>query len=149
MNRPGRNKIGTVGRSAGSHHVAGDGPARGVDPDGPEAALWAALLRGGPDGVPITDLMIGCGMGRSWVYYRLREHGRAGRAVQSTRRSWRAVRPGDGRPPGHPGTGRPPGPRGDGQDRPSVHGIARACARGAAHRSWTWTWTITIGYRRG
>ena len=56
--------------------------------------------------------MAACGMGRSWVYYRLREHARAGRAVQTTRGAWRAVRPGDGRPPGHPGTSRPPrGPR--------------------------------------
>ena len=93
--------------------TAGDGPADD-DPgrDGPEAALWAALLRAGADGMSITNLMAACGMGRSWVYYRLREHARAGRAVQTTRGAWRAVRPGDGRPPGHPGTGRPPrGPR--------------------------------------
>ena len=77
-----------------------------------EGALWAALLTAGPDGAPITDLMAACGMGRSWVYYRLREHARAGRAIQTTRGAWRAVRPGDGRPPGHPGTSQPPrGPR--------------------------------------
>jgi S-DNA-T family DNA segregation ATPase FtsK/SpoIIIE len=93
------------------------GPAGGDEPEGPETALWASLLRAGPDGVPITDLMAACGMGRSWVYYRLREHARAGRAVQTTRGSWRAVRPGDGRAPGHPGTGRPPrGPRRPGGD---------------------------------
>ena len=42
-------------------------------------------VRAGPDGAPITDLMAACGMGRSWVYYRLREHAQAGRAVQTTR----------------------------------------------------------------
>ena len=95
-----------------SPQTAGDGPADNDGHDGPEAALWAALLRAGPDGAPITDLMAACGMGRSWVYYRLREHARAGRAIQTTRGAWRAVRPGDGRPPGHPGTSRPPrGPR--------------------------------------
>ena len=41
----------------------------------------------GPDGVLITDLMTACGMGRRRVYYRLREHPRAGRAVQTTRGS--------------------------------------------------------------
>jgi len=95
-----------------SPQTAGNGPADNDGHDGPEAALWAALLTAGPDGAPITDLMAACGMGRSWVYYRLREHARAGRAVQTTRGAWRAVRPGDGRPPGHPSTGRPPrGPR--------------------------------------
>ena len=52
---------------------------------------------------PIMDLMTACGMGRSWVYYRLREHARAGRAVQTTRGSWWAVRPGTA-DPGHLGT---------------------------------------------
>jgi hypothetical protein len=96
---------------------AGDGPAGNNGHYGPEAALWGALLRAGPDGAPITELMAACGMGRSWVYYRLREHARAGRAIQTTRGAWRAVRPGDGRSPGHPGTSRPPRsprrPRGD------------------------------------
>ncbi len=95
-----------------SPQTAGDGPADNDGHDGPEAALWAALLRAGPDGAPITDLMAACGMGRRWVYYRQREHARAGRAVQTTRGAWRAARPGDNRPPGHPGTSRPPrGPR--------------------------------------
>ena len=100
-----------------SPHTVGDGPADDNNGhDGPEAALWGALLRAG-DGAPITELMAACGMGRSWVYYRLREHARAARAMQTTRGAWRAVRPGDGRPPGHPGTSRPPRsprrPRGD------------------------------------
>ncbi len=80
--------------------------------------MWAALLRAGPDGMPLTDLMAAGGMGRSWVYYRLCEHGRAGRAVQTTRRSWRAVRPGDGHPVGHVGRAACAVTV---SDRPSVH----------------------------
>ena len=90
----------------GSPQTAGNGPAhratRRNDADGPETALWAALLNAGPDGATITDLMAACGMGRSWVYYRLREHARSGRSVQTTRGSWRAVRPGDSAPTGQP-----------------------------------------------
>jgi S-DNA-T family DNA segregation ATPase FtsK/SpoIIIE len=84
-----------------SPQTAGNGPHHGDSgnaPDRPETALWAALLNAGPDGLLITDLMTACGMGRSWVYYRLREHSRAGRAVQTTRGSWRAARPSDARP---------------------------------------------------
>src|SRR5262249_6314987 len=83
---------------------------------GPEAALWDALSAAGPEGVSVAALMAACGMGRSWVYYRLREHARAGRAVQTMRGFWRAARPGgpgDGRPPPRPrprrrGRRRPP-----------------------------------------
>jgi hypothetical protein len=32
-------------------------------------------------------------MGRSWVYSRLREHARAGRAVQTAPGAWRAITP--------------------------------------------------------
>jgi S-DNA-T family DNA segregation ATPase FtsK/SpoIIIE len=73
----------------------------------PEAVLWDALHAAGPEGASVAALMAACGMGRSWVYYRLREHARAGRAVQTMRGSWRAVRPGDGRPPPRPRTRRP------------------------------------------
>jgi hypothetical protein len=44
--------------SADTHNNSGNVP------NGPETALWAALLNAGPDGVPITDLMAACGMGR-------------------------------------------------------------------------------------
>lgn len=40
--------------------------------------------------------MSACGMGRSWVYYRLQELAAAGRAVQAGHGSWRAVTPADG-----------------------------------------------------
>ena len=79
----------------------------------PDTALWDALNDAGPEGVSVAELEAACGMGRRWVYYRLQEHGRAGRAVQVRRGYWRAVRPsdgpsGDGRPPPRPEPGRPP-----------------------------------------
>jgi DNA segregation ATPase FtsK/SpoIIIE, S-DNA-T family len=80
------------------------------EPQTPEAALWAALHRAGAEGVLIADLMSACGRGRSWVYYRLRDHARAGRVARTTRGAWRAITPGgpaDGRPPPRPGTPRP------------------------------------------
>jgi hypothetical protein len=40
--------------------------------------------------------MAACGMGRSWVYMRLAELAQAGRAVQVSRGTWRAVLPADG-----------------------------------------------------
>ena len=78
----------------------------------PETALWDALVDAGPEGASVTALEAACGMGRSWVYYRLQEHARAGRAVQVRRGYWRAARPGDGhrgdgRPPARPEPGRP------------------------------------------
>ena len=54
--------------------------------------------RRGPDGVSVADLEAACGRTRRWVYYRLREHAAAGRAVQVRRGYWRAARPPDGRP---------------------------------------------------
>ncbi|WP_326598549.1 FtsK/SpoIIIE domain-containing protein [Streptomyces sp. NBC_01803] len=60
-------------------------------PVAPEAALWAALRRAGAGGASVDGLMSASGMGRSWVYYRLREHADAGRAVQLARGRWRAA----------------------------------------------------------
>jgi S-DNA-T family DNA segregation ATPase FtsK/SpoIIIE len=77
---------------------APDGPPRGDDQDDqprPETALWDALVDAGPEGVPVAELEAACGMGRSWVYYRLQEHARADRAVQIRRGYWRAARPSD------------------------------------------------------
>jgi DNA segregation ATPase FtsK/SpoIIIE, S-DNA-T family len=79
-------------------------PRRGADQARPETALWDALVDAGPDGVSVTELESACGMGRSWVYYRLQDHASAGRAIQVRRGYWRAVRP----PGGRPGDGRPP-----------------------------------------
>jgi S-DNA-T family DNA segregation ATPase FtsK/SpoIIIE len=80
-----------------------------TDPQTPETALWAALRRAGAEGALIAELMSACGMGRSWVYYRLREHARAGRAARTTRGAWRAITPSgptDHRPPPRPSTPR-------------------------------------------
>ena len=79
----------------------------------PETALWDALVDAGPEGVSVAQLEAACGMGRSWIYYRLQAHATAGRAVQVRRGYWRAARPsdgpaGDGRPPPRPEPGRPP-----------------------------------------
>ncbi|WP_181786497.1 FtsK/SpoIIIE domain-containing protein [Streptomyces phytophilus] len=85
-----------------------DGPSRAAeDPSGPEpatpadnasegadgadTALWVALRRAGAEGASVKGLMTASGRGRSWVYYRLREHADAGRAVQLSRGRWRAL----------------------------------------------------------
>jgi S-DNA-T family DNA segregation ATPase FtsK/SpoIIIE len=93
--------------------TAPDGPPHGNDRPRPETALWDALNDAGSEGVSVGELEAASGMGRSWVYYRLQEHAKAGRAVQVRRGYWRAVRPsegrsGDGRPPPRPQPGRPP-----------------------------------------
>jgi DNA segregation ATPase FtsK/SpoIIIE, S-DNA-T family len=99
----------------GSPQTAAEAPTRTERPT-PETALWGALTAAGPDGATVRDLMAACGMSRSWVYYRLREHADAGRAVQTAPGTWRAIRPPgaasgppDGRPPGRPHSPRPPG----------------------------------------
>jgi hypothetical protein len=59
-------------------------------PDEPEAILWA-ILKGAPDeGIPVQHLMIATGMKRSWVYNRLQELARTGRAERTIRGRWRA-----------------------------------------------------------
>lgn len=97
-----------------SPQTSEQGHTHGTGHAGPETALWAALTGAGPGGVPVAELVTACGMGRSWVYYRLSEHAAAGRAVQVKRGYWRAAPPpdtatGDGRPPPRPTPGRPPG----------------------------------------
>jgi DNA segregation ATPase FtsK/SpoIIIE, S-DNA-T family len=98
-----------------------DGPARDDDQPTPETALWDALSHAGPEGVSVAELQAACGMARRWVYYRLSQHGKTGRAVQVRRGYWRAVRPGGGRPPARPGDGRPPGRPGP-RRTPGSHG---------------------------
>jgi S-DNA-T family DNA segregation ATPase FtsK/SpoIIIE len=75
--------------------TAADGPQpprpAGDSPDGPQAALWAALRHAGPEGVSVADLVKITGKGRTWVYERLRELATAGRAVQTIRGHWRAT----------------------------------------------------------
>ncbi|WP_250214576.1 FtsK/SpoIIIE domain-containing protein [Acrocarpospora catenulata] len=74
-----------------------DGPD---DSDGPDAsgdktgdadtALWDALCQAPPDGASVAELITVTGMGRRWIYYRLGELTRDGRAVQMSRGRWRA-----------------------------------------------------------
>jgi hypothetical protein len=71
-----------------------DGRALGGTRDAPETILWAALALAPEDGISVPGLMAATGMGRRWVYYRLRELADAGRAVQTERGNWRAAGPG-------------------------------------------------------
>jgi hypothetical protein len=79
------------GTSAGPRHEGGipNGPVD--DPDAPEAILWAALSLAPDDGISVPTLMAATGMGRRWVYYRLRELADAGRIVQTLRGTWRTA----------------------------------------------------------
>jgi DNA segregation ATPase FtsK/SpoIIIE, S-DNA-T family len=82
--RPAETPAGTP--AGGDEQGTGSGAA-----DGAESALWDALVRAPAEGLPVWLLMGACGMGRSWVYYRLQELAAAGRAVQAAKGSWRAV----------------------------------------------------------
>jgi S-DNA-T family DNA segregation ATPase FtsK/SpoIIIE len=64
---------------------------------GAEAALWDALKAAPEHGARVRSLMAATGMGRTWVYARLRELAEAGHAVQASHGCWRAAPPrGDG-----------------------------------------------------
>jgi S-DNA-T family DNA segregation ATPase FtsK/SpoIIIE len=78
----------------GEEREAGHGAA-----DGAESALWAALCQASAEGLPVWVLMSACGMGRSWVYYRLQALAAAGHAAQVRHGNWRAVTPADGHKP--------------------------------------------------
>jgi S-DNA-T family DNA segregation ATPase FtsK/SpoIIIE len=57
-----------------------------------EERLWRALLAAPEPGASIPDLIKASGKSRRWVYYRLKEHAKAGRVVQTARGQWRAIR---------------------------------------------------------
>jgi len=59
----------------------------------PETILWAALSLAPEDGISVPGLMSATGMGRRWIYYRLRELADTGRAVQTVRGNWRTTAP--------------------------------------------------------
>ena len=75
-------------------HEGGSGNGPDGDRDAPEAILWAALSLAPDDGISVPELMTATGMGRRWVYYRLRELADAGRVVQTLRGTWRTAEPG-------------------------------------------------------
>ena len=79
-------------QSDGMRPAAGNGPDG--DRDAPEVMLWAALSLAPDEGISVADLMTATGMGRRWVYYRLRELADAGRAVQTGRGILAGHRPG-------------------------------------------------------
>ena len=53
--------------------------------------LWAALSMAGEDGISVPELMAATGMGRRWVYYRLRDLADAGRIIQTRSGNWRTA----------------------------------------------------------
>ncbi|WP_433177257.1 FtsK/SpoIIIE domain-containing protein [Actinoallomurus sp. CA-150999] len=59
--------------------------------DGPEQALWTALLEAPDEGLSVSQVMKITGMGRTWVYSRLQEHAHNGRVQQVSRGRWRAA----------------------------------------------------------
>jgi hypothetical protein len=73
---------------------SGDGRGPDDTRDAPDTILWAALSLAPEDGISVPGLMSATGMGRRWVYYRLRELADTGRAIQTERGNWRATDPG-------------------------------------------------------
>jgi hypothetical protein len=66
------------------------------DPEGagredPEMVLQAALALAPADGISVPDLVTITGMGRRWIYYRLRELAAAGHVIQTARGRWRIM----------------------------------------------------------
>lgn len=59
----------------------------------PESVLWTALREAPDDGLSIPELIMTTGMQRTWIYLRLQQHARNGRAVQVSRGRWRAAEP--------------------------------------------------------
>jgi len=78
-----------------------DRPGPGDRDDGsgqaPEVILWAALSLAPAEGISVAGLMDATGMGRRWVYYRLRDLAGDGRAVQTDRGTWCTTEAGDAR----------------------------------------------------
>jgi hypothetical protein len=80
-----------TGTSASPWHEVDTRNAPVDGPDAPDAILWAALSLAPDDGISVPGLMTATGMGRRWVYYRLRELADAGRVVQTVRGTWRTA----------------------------------------------------------
>jgi hypothetical protein len=79
---------------ASQRHEASGRNAPDGDRDTPEASIWAALSLAPEEGISVPALMTATGMGRRWVYYRLRELADGGRAIQTQRGNWRSAEPG-------------------------------------------------------
>ena len=88
----------TSGQPSPGHRAArpeevdiGEPPA-GDEQHDPEAILRRALSAAPAEGVPVSDLIMGTGMSRRWVFYRLRQLATEGYAVQTARGHWRTTR---------------------------------------------------------
>jgi S-DNA-T family DNA segregation ATPase FtsK/SpoIIIE len=57
----------------------------------PEDQLWQSLCAAPEDGISVSELINATGKYRTWVYERLQEHAKAGRAIRTVRGSWRAT----------------------------------------------------------
>jgi S-DNA-T family DNA segregation ATPase FtsK/SpoIIIE len=79
---------------AGQGHEPAPGLVPGATQDAPEAILWAALSLAPDEGITVPGLMAATGMGRRWIYYRLRELADTGRAIQTRQGNWHAAEPG-------------------------------------------------------
>lgn len=85
-------------RGSSPRHEDGDQNGPGDDRDTPETILWAALSLAPEEGISVPGLMTATGMGRRWVYYRLRELADAGRVIQTPRGNWHTSEPGSHAP---------------------------------------------------
>jgi S-DNA-T family DNA segregation ATPase FtsK/SpoIIIE len=76
-----------------------DTPARAEDQqrEDPEVILWAALSLAPDEGMSVPDLVTITGMGRRWIYYRLKALAATGRVVQTARGRWRIATEADHR----------------------------------------------------
>jgi S-DNA-T family DNA segregation ATPase FtsK/SpoIIIE len=116
-----------TGGTTGTSGTSGTGPAGGTTPNpstsesaatqdrDPELLLAEAMVAAGADGVRAVELAEQIGMGRTWVYDKLKDLAARGRAEQVTRGRWRLIpdpdEPGeddpDATPPDHPGEATP------------------------------------------
>ena len=71
----------------------GSGEARGYGgaDDAPEAILWAALSLAPEAGTTVAELMAATGMGRTWIYERLRRLAGRSQVIQVSHGRWRAA----------------------------------------------------------
>jgi hypothetical protein len=82
------------GHSAGPIREGSIEKAPGEGRGAPEAILWAALSLAPDEGISVPGLMDATGMGRRWIYYRLRELSNTGLVAQTQRGNWRTTEPG-------------------------------------------------------
>jgi DNA segregation ATPase FtsK/SpoIIIE, S-DNA-T family len=97
---------GTVPAVTGTVPPSGDGvvepfPGLADDSDRAVQLLFGSLRAAGSAGRTIGDLKAATGMGRSWIYLRLRELVDAGQVTRADRGRWRLTNPAANPPGGH------------------------------------------------